>query len=140
MLREDIKGLQKATPRDFRKFGLTVGSVFLGLGLLFCLRHKPYYWSMLAPGVPLVVLGAVLPCSLKWIYVLWMTFAIVLGAIVSTILLTLVFYLVVTPIALLARLAGKDFLARRGDPEARSYWILRDRARPEKRQRHEQQF
>jgi hypothetical protein len=140
MLREDIRGLQKATPRDLRKFGLTVGAVFLGLGLLFYLRHKPYCWYLLAPGVPLVVLGAVLPRSLKWIYVLWMTFAIVLGAIVSTILLTLLFYFVVTPIGLVARVAGKDFLSQKLEPNATSYWILRDACVRREKKIYERQF
>src|SRR6266576_4154217 len=110
MLGEDIKGLLKATPRDLRKFGMMVGGVFCVLGLWFHLRHKPFYWYVLVPGVLLVVLGAVLPYSLKWIYVGWMTLAMVLGGIVSTVLLTLLFSFVVTPIGLVARLAGKDFL------------------------------
>ena len=139
-MREDIKALQKATPRDLRKFGLVVGGVFCALGLWFFLRHKPYYWYVLAPGVPLVVLGAILPRSLKWIYVGWMALAMVLGAIVSTVLLTLLFYLVVTPIGLVARLAGKDFLSRKLQPGAPSYWILRDASKPKAKHEHEQQF
>jgi len=140
MLREDIKGLQKATPRDLRKFGLMVGGVFLGLGLLFYFRHKPWWPWFIGPGAPLVLLGAVFPRSLKWIYVAWMTLAMVLGAIVSTILLTLLFYLVVTPIGLVARLAGKDFLSRKLEPPAASYWILRDASKPKQKHEHEQQF
>jgi len=38
--------------------------------------HKPYYWWMFVPGVPLLVLGAILPRSLKWIDVGWMAFAL----------------------------------------------------------------
>ena len=98
-----------------------------------------YPW-LLWPGVPLVVLGAVLPRSLKWVYVAWMTLAMVLGAIVSTILLVLLFYLVVTPIGLIARLAGKDFLSRKLDSKASSYWILRDIAQPKAKHEHERQF
>jgi polyferredoxin len=124
MLRDDIKGLQKASARDLRKFGLTVGGVFLGLGLLFYFRHKPWWPWFIGPGVPLIALGAILPRGLKWIYVAWMTLAMVLGAIVSTILLTLLFCVVVTPIGWIARLAGKDFLSRK----------------PKQPHEHEQQF
>ena len=106
MLRADIKRLLKATPRDLRKFGLTVGGVFCALGLLFYLRHKPWWPWFVWPGVPLMVLGVLLPRCLKWIFFAWMTFAMALGAIVSTILLTLLFYLVVTPVGLIARLSG----------------------------------
>ena len=37
--------------------------------------------------------------------------------------LTLFFFLFVTPIGILARLFRKDFLARRLDKNAASYWI-----------------
>ena len=140
MLREDIKGLTKATPRDLRKFGLMVGGVFLGLGLLFFLRHKPWWPWFVGPGAPLVVLGAMLPRSLKWIYVGWMTLAMILGAIVSTILLALLFCLVVTPLGLIARLAGKDFLSQKLEPGAASYWLTRDISKPKAKHEHEQQF
>ena len=140
MLREDIKGLQKATPRDLRKFGLVVGGVFLGLGLLFLLRNKSWWPWFVWPGAPLVVLGAILPRSLKWVYVAWMTLAMLMGAVVSTVLLVLLFFLVVTPIGLVARLTGKDFLSLKLQPAAASYWILRDTSKPKQKHEHEQQF
>ena len=140
MLCEDIKALRQATTRDLRKFGLTVGGVFCLLGLLFLWRNKWWYPWMLWPGLPLVVLGGILPRSLKWVYVAWMTLAMLMGAVVSTILLVLLFYLVVTPIGLIARLSGKDFLSQKLDSSAASYWILRDTTQPKAKHEHEQQF
>ena len=140
MLREDIKGLQQASPRDLRKFGLMVGGVFLALGIYFYLRHKPWWLWFVAPGAPLFLLGSVFPRSLKWIYVAWMTLSMILGAIVSTILLTVLFYLVVTPIGLLARVVGKDFLSQKLDHGAASYWLLCDVSRPKQKHEHERQF
>jgi hypothetical protein len=140
MLCDDIKGLQKATPSDLRKFGLTVGGVLLGLGLLFYLRHKPWWPWFVWPGTTLVIFGAIFPRSLKWVYISWMTLAMLMGAVVSTILLTLLFCFVVTPIGLVARLAGKDFLSRKLEPGAASYWIVRDASKPKPKHEHEQQF
>ena len=140
MLRDEINRLQKATARDLRKFGVTVGGVFVLLGLFFLWRHKPWYWWMLVAGLPLVLLGAVLPRSLRWIFVGWMTLALVLGAIVSTVLLTIMFYLLVTPIGLLARAAGKDFLGLRRKVGTSSYWISRDVSKRRRKQAHERQF
>jgi hypothetical protein len=119
---------------------LTVGGAFVLLGLFFLWRHKPWYWYLLVPGAPLMLLGAILPRSLKWIYVGWMTLALMFGAIISTILLTLLFYLAVTPIGLIAKLAGKDFLSRKLRSGKGSYWVLRDASKPRSRHEHEHQF
>jgi hypothetical protein len=123
-IRDDIKQL-KTSDRDLRKFGLMVGGVFAVLGLLLLWRHKTYYPYFLWPGGGLVLLGAVLPRALKWIYIAWMSLAFVLGFIMAHVILTLLFYLVLTPIGLVARLCGQDFLSLKLDRAAKSYWIPR---------------
>jgi hypothetical protein len=60
--------------------------------------------------------------------------------IVSTVLLTVFFYLVVTPIGLAARCVGKDFLERRWDAKATTYWRARDHSEPRPPAEYEQQF
>jgi hypothetical protein len=124
-IREDIKQL-KTTSRDLRKFGLMVGGVFLVLGLLFLWRQKTFYPYFLWPGAVLVLFGAVLPGALKYVYIAWMSAAFVLGFIMAHVILTLFFYLVITPIGLLARVCGKDFLGLRLDKQAKTYWITRE--------------
>ena len=123
-IRDDIRQL-KTGPRDLRKFGLLVGGVFAVLGLLFLLRHKAHYPYFLWPGVVLLLFGAALPRSLKYIYIAWMTMAFALGFVMAHVILTVFFFLVITPIGLLARLFGKDFLGLRLDRQAKSYWIER---------------
>jgi saxitoxin biosynthesis operon SxtJ-like protein len=119
---QDIRKL-KTGPRELRNFGLMVGGVFVAIGLLLLLRHKPSYPFFLCPGVALVVFGAVAPRVLKYLYIAWMSVALTLGFILSYVILTLLFFVLVTPIALLARLLGKDFLARKLDKQATTYWI-----------------
>lgn len=123
-IREDIKHL-KTSDRDLRKFGLMVGGVFAVLGLLFLWRHKAYYPYFLWPGAVLVLFGAILPRALKWIYLAWMSVAFVLGFVMAHVILTLLFFLVITPIGLVARLVGNDFLSLKLDRAAKSYWIPR---------------
>lgn len=139
MIREELKQL-KTEPRDLRKFGLLVGGVF-GLLAAWCYwRGKAAFPYLLAPAIPLILLGAIWPRSLKQVYLAWMTLALVLGLIVSTILLTVFFYVVVTPIGLLARVVGKDFLSLKLQPQAKSYWLARVRGAPKQRHEYEQQF
>jgi hypothetical protein len=125
-IRDDIKQL-KTGDRDLRMFGLVVGGVFVALGLLFWLRHKAHYPWLLAPGGLLVVLGAVWPRTLKEVYLAWMSLAFVLGFVISHVILTVFFFLVITPIGLIARCFGKDFLSLKLDRRAATYWIQRER-------------
>ena len=125
MIWQDIKQL-KTGPRDLRKFGLLVGTVFAALGILLWLRGKGHFAYFLAPGAMLVVAGLVFPKALKPVYIGWMSLALVLGLVVSTVLLTVFFFLVITPVGLIARLVGKDFLRLKLRPEDTTYWIRRE--------------
>jgi hypothetical protein len=139
MIIQDIKAL-KTRPVELRKFGLTVGGVFLLLGIWCRMRGKLHYLPLLVPGAVLVLLGAVIPRTLKFIYIAWMSLAFVLGSLVSTVLLTVFYYGVLTPIGWIARLAGKDFLRRQFDPQARTYWLRRDGTTERGMRDYEQQF
>ena len=123
-IRQEIKEL-KTGARDLRKFGLLVGGVLSGLGLLLLLRHKTNYPYLFWPGAVLIGFGAVWPRALKYPYIAWMTMAFALGFVMSQVILTLFFFLLVTPISLVARFVGKDFLSRKWDKQTTSYWIPR---------------
>ena len=139
MIREEIEQL-KTGPRELRKFGLTVGVVCLILGLWFLYRGKPQFRYFTAPGILVLVCGLVLPRSLKFVFIGWMTLALVLGYIVSSVLLTLFFYFVVTLVGLFARFTGKDFLQRKLDSRAESYWMMRDHRSAKQKTDYERQF
>lgn len=138
MIREELRQL-KTAPRDLRRFGLLVGGVFLVLSLMLWLRHKPAFPWLLAPGLALVAAGLLLPRALRHVYLGWMAMAFTLGLVVSTLLLAVFYFLVVTPIGLLARLAGKDFLRLKLNRQAASYWIPRP-GPPRKPADYEKQF
>jgi hypothetical protein len=123
-IRDDIQQL-KTDDRALRKFGLMVGGVFAVLGFLFWLRHKAHYPYFLWPGAALILLGAILPRTLKYVYIAWMSVAFVMGFMMAHVILTLFFFLIITPIGLIARVFGKDFLSLKLDRGAESYWIPR---------------
>jgi Saxitoxin biosynthesis operon protein SxtJ len=139
MIRVEIKRLKTGAP-ELRKFGLMIGGVFALLGCWFWWRGKTHFAYFLVPGVLLTLLGALVPRVLKLIYIGWMSLAFILGFAVSTTLLTLFFYLIVTPVGLIARLAGRDFLNRKFDRRTTTYWIKRDRSSSAQTRNYEQQF
>ncbi|QXD16338.1 DUF4407 domain-containing protein [Rhodocaloribacter litoris] len=126
MLWDEIRGIE-AGDRQVRAFGWLVGGVLVALALGLAWRRG---WTPGALPVGLGVAGAVLalggwlaPRLFRPLYRAWMGLALVLGFVMTRVVLTLVFYLVVTPIGLLLRLFGRDPLQRRRDPAASSYWI-----------------
>lgn len=68
----------------------------------------------------------------------WMALAHVIQAVVSRILLTVIFLLTVFPLSLLAKLVGKRFLVRHPDPALSSYWI--DRPPAVEKERYHKHF
>jgi hypothetical protein len=113
------------SPRSLRRFGIMVGAILLGLGGLLFLRHRNAGPPLLGAGTLLLLAAAFAPVLLRYLHKPWMMGALLLGRIMTTILLTIVFFLVVTPIALLQRLCGKRPLELRFRTGAATYWQTR---------------
>jgi hypothetical protein len=117
------------SPRALRRFGFTVGFVILFLGCVLLWRHRGAGWPLIAIGTVLVLVAGLAPLRLKWVHGPWMIVSLALGWIVTRILLTIVFFFVVTPIGLLQRLFGKRVVEVAFEADAASYWQART-ARP----------
>lgn len=129
-VQEELKNLD-TSEKKLRRFGITVGAVFLAITLWMFLKQYPILFQYLLGiiGILLMGIGISCPSVLKRIYKVWMGVAFAIGWIVSRILLVIIFYLVLTPIGLTARLFGKDFLDIRVKKVQDSHWIKRDRGK-----------
>ena len=129
MLIEEIKHI-KESKKDLRKFGLTVGIVLLMIFvILFILDKSSYVYFGIIGGV-LVLAGILFPSVLKPVNKVWMTLALILGWFMSRVILTILFYLVLTPIGFIAKIFGKRFLSLNIDQEEKSYWEKREKRLP----------
>jgi hypothetical protein len=101
--------------RAEREFGLLVGAILVALGAWWLYREKlpSLRLGFLVVGALLVLLGGLYPRALALPYRAWMALAEGLSRVVTTIILGVVFFLVVTPIGLFKRLRGWDPLERR---------------------------
>jgi hypothetical protein len=135
---EEIKVIESGKD-DLRKFGLTIGIVLILLGGLFYWRGKDFYTYFFILSAFFVLTALALPVVLKPIYMAWMSLAIAIGWVMTRVILILLFYLVITPIALITRLLGKNFLDRRIDQTMSSYWIAKETKKIEKKN-YEKQF
>jgi hypothetical protein len=117
-----------------RRFGLTVGGVFSLLALAFVWRHKlhaPFYVSAVA-GPLLVGAALVAPRVLAPVERGWARLGGALGWLNTRVLLAVVFFVVMAPIALVLRAVGKDPLERRRDRRRATYWRDREPAEPDR--------
>jgi hypothetical protein len=120
-IKEEYRKLDQS-PSALRRFGLLVGGVFLLLAGLLIWRQRAAGWPLFLLGATLVIGGVAFPRMLKWVHAPWMLLALVLGAVVSRILLTLLFYLVVTPIGFFQRCFGKRTIEVAFQDNVSSYW------------------
>lgn len=114
--------------KSLLKFGMTVGGIFLILALWF------FYKDIFVTGIIiftvvggfLFIFGIVHPNLLRGIYKVWMGLAFTLGWIVSRIILTILFIVILTPVSLIAMAAGKKFMDTDFRVKKDSYWIKKE--------------
>jgi hypothetical protein len=108
-----------------RSFGLVLAGFFALLGALGLWRHSERWPLWVGLAVIAVALALATPKLLAPANRVWTKFGLLLHAVVSPIMLGLIFYLCIAPIGFLMRLSGKDPLRLCYEPEADSYWIKR---------------
>ena len=135
---EEIKNISN-TKSDFRKFGITIGIFLLIVAGFLFWKGSETFQILLISGLVLCVFGFAVPIILKPIYWAWMTFATILGWIMTRVILSLLFYIVITPIGVLSRLFGKKFLDIKWDKSKDTYWNFRQK-KERKIEDYENQF
>ncbi len=128
------------TKRDLLWFGALLAVVAGVAGAIGYWRFDAPRFAYIAWGLGgLVALVYYLVRPLRRaIYLAWTYAAYPIGWTVSHLVLSVIFYVVLTPIGLLMRLFGRDPLTRAFDPQAPTYWV---RHRPaEKTARYFRQF
>jgi len=124
MIWEEIKAIQSSR-KDIRNFAFTVGGVLLAIGVLRGHHHKPGAAVWMALGGLLITAGLAAPEALRPLQKAWMSLAVVMGWVSSRVVLTALYYGVLSPLSLACRLSGKKFLDLKIDRSQKTYWNLR---------------
>jgi Saxitoxin biosynthesis operon protein SxtJ len=125
MFREEIKKI----PMDrkaLRNFGLLMAGVLLLAGAWLWWKSTATWSYVLGAAALLGVIAIAAPMLLKPFYRVWMIFALILGWVMTRVILTLVYYLVLTPIGLAGRVFGEQFLHLKRSKESATYWVRRE--------------
>jgi hypothetical protein len=94
--------------------------------------------AVLATGAALVAVGLVVPAVMRGVFVGLSVVTFPIGFVISHVVLAVVYFVVLTPIALIARAFGHDPRRRRATSRAASYWI--DRPAPRDKADYFKQF
>ncbi len=108
-----------------RAFGLVFCAVLALVGLWPLLGGSPPRWPALAASGLFLGLALLAPARLGPLNRLWLRFGRLLHRVMNPVILALLFFGAVLPMALLLRLMGKDLLRLKPDPGAATYWMAR---------------
>ncbi|TFH64486.1 MAG: hypothetical protein E4G91_05645 [Candidatus Zixiibacteriota bacterium] len=112
------------TRRDLRYFAVTLAIVVALFALILVLggRYRSAGWFAVI-GLAVSLACYSIPSVGRLVYFVWMAVTYVFGRIVSPVVTAIIFYLLVTPIALINRLMGKDRLQLKKSKDASTYFV-----------------
>jgi hypothetical protein len=130
----------EVTPKMLRSFGFLMGGVLSVFTLVFAYKELPKVAGALAVVASCFILFAlVAPGMLKKVYSGWMKFGEVIGKFNAKLILGFMFLSVFSVFHFFLILLRKDFLKRKLDPSADSYWEKRE-SREINVERYEKQY
>ena len=105
-----------------KSFGIVFFIVFLLIAIYPLINNGELrIWSLVV-SIIFLILGLINSKVLTPLNKLWFKFGLLLGRVISPLIMGIIFFLVVTPTALLMRIIGKDLLSLKFNNK-KSYWI-----------------
>ena len=108
-----------------RSFGLVFAAAFTLIAAYLAWHGNARWPALLAPAPVFLILALMRPALLAPLNWVWTKVGLLMGAVVAPIVMAFIYFALITPMALIARLVGKDFLGLRRDPAAPTYWLPR---------------
>lgn len=122
----DTKSYIKVKQGSEFSFGLTFSLVLaiIAFYTFYFYNNNPFLLILIS--ITLLFISIIYP---KLLYVpnkIWLKFGMILGAIVSPIIMFIIYFFVITPIGLMMKILGKDLLKQKINIQKKSYWTLRN--------------
>lgn len=134
----------KSGKKELQAFARDMAIILAVVGLFLWWRKRPNYGVFLAIAAAFFLMGRTAPIILKPLQKAWMTLSVLLGLTIgwamTRMIVGFLFYFVLTPIAVIARWCGQQFLDLKfSDKTCASYWTVRPNAVFDKK-RYEKQY
>jgi polyferredoxin len=108
-----------------KSFGIIFFIFFLFISVYPIIYNEPYRLWALIISLFFLIFGLINSSVLTPFNLIWFKFGILLSKIISPIIMSLIFFCVVTPTGLLMKLFRKDLLNLKKNKNKKSYWIER---------------
>ena len=129
-MHENLDKEEEVKVSSDRSFGIVFTLVFLAVGVWVVSGGQSKGWLFFVSAALFLVVAIARPSILGPLNRAWAKLGLLLGQVFNPILLGVVFFLVVTPMAVIRRLLGKDSLHLKSKANLESYWIDRSPAGP----------
>ncbi len=127
---EPVVSYRKAQIGSDRSFGLVFAGFFALVALLPLLHGGALRWWALIVAAAFAAVAFFIPRLLHPLNRLWFALGLLLHHVVNPVVMAAMFYGAIMPMAFLVRWLGKDLLRLKHDPQATSYWIVREPSGP----------
>jgi len=114
-----------------RSFGLVFAVLFAILGGAPMFRGGPPRLWLLAVAASLLAVSLLVPIVLGPLNALWRRIGALLQKVMTPVIMAVLYFAILCPIALIARFSGRDALRLKWQPQAETYWIRREPPGPE---------
>ena len=128
---EDLKRSAEIKRSSDRQFGLVFAGAFTVIGLWPLRAGGQVRIPALAAAGVFLAIALIRPALLQPLNKAWSLLGLMMGRVVNPIVTALLFFIAFTPAGILSRLLGKDPLRLKPEPEAKTYWILRQPPGPQ---------
>ena len=117
--------LSSTDTREIRKFG-TIAFIFFGALAGVGFWREKFLVTYIFGLLSITGLGFILfPGQLRPVFRLWLKLTHRIAIIITTIILTIAYYGIITPAAFLKRIFGGSPLPVKPDPDRDTYWVAR---------------
>ena len=109
-----------------RTFGILFFLVFLVIGIWPILNNEDLRWWSIIISLIFLFLGVINSQILTPFNKIWIKIGELLGRVIAPIVMAIIYFFIVTPMAILLKLLRKDLLKIKFSPVT-TYWIKRDK-------------
>lgn len=127
---EPVRTYRKVTIGSERNFGVVFAVFFALVALVPNVHGGSTRWWALVVSAFFLSCAFLMPQLLKPLNILWFKLGLALHHIINPIVMAIMFYGAILPMAVLLRALGKDLLRLKRSPESATYWIPREPPAP----------